>query len=480
MLLFYNCSCWIVKKFKLVLISVLFVSCKLEQTTSQSVITVRLSLLQIVAVTIVIILAIAIIIMLLLRKYLALKQQQNVTTYESDILRTLIDNIPDFIYIKDEQSRFIVANKHTAKVVNAETTESLIGKTDFDYYPKKMAQKFFSDEQKIIKTRNPLINIEEEGLDQNQNKITIATTKVPWVDRYGHILGIIGIGRNITKFKEIEQELVDQTKHLQDVNILLEEKHEHINHQADELTAQAENLKQLNLDLQKINETKDKFVSIIAHDLKNPFNAIINFSELLVLKADPAINPKQLEMIRIINSSSKMAYSLLENLLYWGQSQNSTIPFRPSNLNISDVIKEVVEFHEVSAVLKNINIINNTADLSVYGDKDMITTILRNLISNAIKFTSKNGEIKILSEVDSTFAYITVSDTGVGISPEQMKALFISTKEIYKGTLGEAGTGLGLILCKEFALKNGGDITVKSEIKKGSSFILSLPLPAEF
>jgi two-component system, sensor histidine kinase and response regulator len=185
-------------------------------------------------------------------------------------------------------------------------------------------------------------------------------------------------------------------------------------------------------------------------------------------------------MIRIINSSSKMACSLLENLLYWGKSQNSTIPFRPSRLNISDLIKEVTDFHEVSAKLKNIMIINDVIqDLFIFADHDMITTILRNLISNAIKFTPKNGEIRITSSVDANMGLIAITDSGLGISKAQLAKLFRSDKEITKGTSGESGTGLGLMLCKEFAVKNGGDILVKSEQRKGSSFILSLPLPPE-
>lgn len=469
----------LLKKIALVLIAILFFSCKLEQNYNPSFITIKLSLIQLIAVIVILVLLIAIIVIGQIKKFTKLKHQQNITSYESDILRALIDNMPDFIYIKDTQSRFIVANKHTVEVLNAGSPEKIIGKTDFDYFPKEMAQKFFNDEQKIIKTKKPLINIEEDAFDPNHKLITLATTKVPWYDRNGNILGIIGIGRNITKFKEIEKKLVDQTKHLQEINILLEEKHEHINHQAEELTVQAENLRNLNFDLQKINETKDKFVSIIAHDLKNPFNAIINFSELLTIKADPAISPKQLEMIKIINSSSKMAYSLLENLLYWGKSQSSTIPFNPTELNIGEIIEEVVEFHEVSAVLKEIAIIKNSdPNLKAYADHDMVTTILRNLVSNAIKFTSKNGEIKISSEVDDNYSYITVSDTGIGISPKQIEELFVVNKVIYKGTSGEIGTGLGLILCKEFAVRNGGNILVKSEVKKGSSFILSLPLRA--
>ncbi|HEY4786089.1 MAG TPA: PAS domain-containing sensor histidine kinase [Bacteroidales bacterium] len=433
----------------------------------------------VIAIIVIIIVVTAILFyQLILRKH---KRRESYISSETDLLKALINNMPDFIYIKDTESRFVVANQHSADVLGVATPEMLIGTSDYDYYPKKMADKFFRDEQKIIKTRTPLINIEEDGYDINKNKIVVSTTKVPWIDGNGNVLGTIGIGRNITKLKEIEHKLIKQTKHLQEVNLLLEEKHEHINHQAEELATQAENLKHLNEELQKINETKDKFISIIAHDLKNPFNAIINFSELLLLKVDPSIDPKQLEMMDIINSSSKMAYSLLENLLYWGKSQSASIPFRPINLNISETSNEVVEFLEVSARLKSISLVNELQpDIIVFADHDMITTILRNLVSNAIKFTPKNGSIKISSNIENEFCIITVTDTGIGISAQKIANLFVAENETTKGTSGESGTGLGLMLCKEFAVKNGGDILVKSEEGQGSSFILSLPLAAHF
>jgi len=456
-------------------------SCKITQSSNTVITTIELSKVQAISIIIFGILAIVSLLYFLLNNYRSRKQREEYKSYESRILNALIDNMPDFIYVKDTQSRFILANKHTAHVVKAESPNDLIGKTDFDFYPKKMAQKFFKDEQKIIKTRKPLVNIEEDGLDIQNNKIIVSTTKVPWIDEDGKTLGTIGIGRDVTKFKEIELKLIEQAKHLNEINTLLEEKHEHINHQTEELTVQSENLKHLNDELHKINETKDKFISIIAHDLKNPFNAIINFSELLILKADSSTKPNQMEMMHIINSSSKMAYSLLENLLYWGKSQSSTIPFRPIKLDISDIISEVVEFLEVSAMLKDIIIVNDSAsNLFVFSDQDMVTTILRNLLSNAIKFTDKNGQIKISSSIDHKFGIITVTDNGIGIPENELNQLFKSDKEITKGTSGESGTGLGLLLCKEFALKNGGDILVKSEPNKGSSFILSLPLTADF
>lgn len=464
-----------------VMYSSLASSCSITYAAQNKIAYAQISMYGIIALLLIAAFALTFLLVYFRKRMERQKQEADNKSYESQLLRALIDNIPDFIYIKDTQSRFVVANKHVADVMNAVTPENLIGKTDFDFYPKELAEKFFRDEQMIIRTGKPLINIEEDGLEHLQKRTVVATTKVPWVDSNGKILGVIGIGRDMTKFKEIEQRLLEQTTSLQEVNVLLEERNEHINHQAEELAAQTESFKQLNLELQRTSETKDKFISIIAHDLKNPFNAIINFSELLIMKADSSTNPKQLEMFKIISSSSKMAYSLLENLLYWGKNQSSSIQFRPTKLNISQIIKEVIEFHDVSAIIKNITVENGSMpEINVVADFDMTTTILRNLLNNAIKFTPKNGRIQISCTVDPNFAVITVTDNGIGIPPEQLEHLFDGSKELNKGTSGESGTGLGLLLCKEFAVKNGGDIFVKSEIDKGSSFILSLPLSADF
>ncbi len=431
-----------------------------------------------ILVFVVIIMATAVVFLLLKIKRIK-KSQGSQAKIDTGLLHLLIDNMPDFIYIKDTESKFIIANKYLADIVRVANPKDLIGKSDFDYYPKDMAQKFFDDEQDIIKKKVPLINQEEFGLDANNNPIVVSTTKVPWIDEYGNVKGIIGIGRNITKLKEAQKEIIAQSINLQEVNALLEERHEHIQQQAEELTMQAGSLKDLNNELQKSNDTKDKFISIIAHDLKNPFNAIINFSELLIMKFADTMQPKQLEMLRIINSSSISAYSLLENMLFWAKAQSSAIPCRPVVLNIGDQISEVIDFLEVSAKLKNIVVINEAStSLNVYADTNMVAAILRNLVTNAIKFTNKNGEIRISTTIDAKNAYISIADSGIGMNGEQIRKLFSKDKEIMKGTSGESGTGLGLILCIEFARQNGGNITVKSEVVHGSTFILSLPLPA--
>ncbi len=238
-------------------------------------------------------------------------------------------------------------------------------------------------------------------------------------------------------------------------------------------------LKNSEAQLKEINITKDKFFSIIAHDLKSPFNAILGFSEILLNTHKEYDDEKREEMINIVNSSAVRAFELLENLLTWSRSQSGGIQYSPEKLHLKILLIETIYNQEGQANKKNIKIIEtiNEEEL-IFVDKNMIETVLRNLISNAIKFTQKNGKIVILSkrQPNSNFLEISVTDTGVGISKGKIDNLFrIDKNTSTKGTAKETGTGLGLILCKEFVEQHNGKIWVESEEGKGSRFTFSIP-----
>ncbi len=230
-------------------------------------------------------------------------------------------------------------------------------------------------------------------------------------------------------------------------------------------------------ELNELNASKDKFFSIIAHDLKNPFNTIIGFSEMLqdaVLSNDPKIIYKYASMINI---SSVQTFRLLENLLEWANSQRGKISFVPVVFNISELVKEEFSMLDDMAKGKNIELKNNVPEiLTIEADKNMIRTILRNLITNAIKFTHKNGKVEVNTIMYKNHLEISVSDNGVGMSKDIMDKLFkIDANLSSRGTENERGTGLGLFLCKEFVEKHGGKIWTESEEGKGSTFKFLLP-----
>jgi PAS domain S-box-containing protein len=409
----------------------------------------------------------------------SLTEQNNVLEKERSLLRTLIDNMPDFIYIKDKDSRFLTVNKRQMEVWHATSLDQIVGKTDFDLaHTKEAAALYFSDERKIIATAKPIINKEEIGFDENDRERVISTTKVPFFDANGNIAGIVGIGRDITKQKNAEKQLREQAQNLQEVNVLLEERQEKIQFQSEEINKQAQNLKKANVQLEHLNATKNKFFSIIAHDLKNPFQAIFGFSELLMRNFDDFDDPQKMELLTMIKTSSESAYNLLENLLQWARTQTDRIKYNPANIDLHELISQNIELSRASAEKKQISLNEEIDSVSeAFADKNMINLVIRNLLSNAIKFTDEAGMITIRCfEKNEKELGISISDSGIGISKENIKKLFrIDEYFSTSGTAGEGGTGLGLIICKEFVEKNKGEITIDSELEVGTTFTFTLP-----
>lgn len=390
-------------------------------------------------------------------------------------LRTLIDNIPDLIFIKDRESRFTMANNRVALVMNT-TVEQLIGKTDFDYYPSYIAQKFYDDEKKVLETGIPLINAEETAIDENGNRIIRSTTKVPIRNQLGEIIGIAGVCRDITLLKEIENQLRKKSADLQETNRLLEARQKEILIQSEELADQTQNLLVINEELDRLNRTKDKFFSIIAHDLRNPFNAIIGFCELLRNDFYEMDNAQKLNLLELINVSSQTAYNLLENLLQWARTQTNRILFTPEDFDLSEMADAVIDLHCVVATKKGVIITNNIEkNTMVYADKNMINTVLRNLVSNAVKFSNPDGHILISVNSKSESLEVNITDEGIGMNRECLSKLFrIDTYYSSSGTMGETGTGLGLIICKEFVEKNNGRIKATSAVGSGTTMTFTL------
>ena len=231
-------------------------------------------------------------------------------------------------------------------------------------------------------------------------------------------------------------------------------------------------------ELNELNASKDKFFSIIAHDLKNPFNTIIGFSEMM--KESVKLNDSSTfyEYAVMINTSAVQTFKLLENLLEWANSQRGKLEFLPIPLNLKELVKDELLMAEEMAIGKNIELKCEVDEsLTILADKNMTRTILRNLISNAVKFTRRNGKVNIVARISHKFVDISVSDNGIGMSPASISKLFrLDANMSTRGTDNEKGTGLGLFLCKEFVEKHGGKISVVSDAEKGSTFNFTMPL----
>jgi signal transduction histidine kinase len=237
-------------------------------------------------------------------------------------------------------------------------------------------------------------------------------------------------------------------------------------------------LSKLNEELEKVNNQKDKFFSIIAHDLRSPFTGFLGLTKNMVEEADSYSSEELAQASRVMYNAADNLFKLLQNLLEWAMMQSGSTSIVRIDILLSEMIATNVETIKVRSELKGISINNMAVDqIHAYADEKMVNSVLLNLLSNAVKFTPRNGAITVSAkEIEDKMIEISVRDTGIGMPKSIVEKLFILDKKIgRKGTDGELSTGLGLLLCKEFVEKNGGKIWVESEEGVGSTFYFTLP-----
>ncbi|MDP2723409.1 MAG: PAS domain-containing sensor histidine kinase [Bacteroidales bacterium] len=369
---------------------------------------------------------------------------------QQHLMRTLMDYLPDHIYFKDLESRFVKINKSQAQLFGLDDPDEAIGKSDLDFFTDEHSKRAFEDEQEIIRTGKSL-SIEEKETYEDRPDTWVSTVKMPLLDREGNIMGTFGISRDVTR------------QHMEGEEIRLK-----------------------NEELQRLNAEKDKFFSIIAHDLRSPFGCIVSFSSLLVELVKEKDYKAVEEYSQIIQQSSQQAMELLTNLMQWALSQTGRMQFKPANFDMTSTIDNAISLVSGVAEEKSISIQKILPGyITLFADKEMIGTVLRNLIANAIKFTYPGGKIVVSAEEVQGNLLVTVKDNGVGISDE-VKAKLFRIDENYStyGTQNEVGTGLGLIICKEFVEKHRGEIWVESDPsgisgEKGSVFSFTIPIISE-
>ena len=381
---------------------------------------------------------------------ITLKKQTDQLIIENEAkYRTLFENLSQGIFYQDADGKIVDANQAALKILGL-TRNQLLGKDSYDKRWKLINEKY----EILPPEEHPSIVALRSGKSQLNQTIGIF---IPETDTYNWL-----IIDAIPQFHPGEEHPYQVFTAMQDITFR-------------KLTE--ETLQKNEKHLRELNASKDKFFSIIAHDLRSPFSAIIGFSELMVEQIRQKDYDGIDEMAEVILRSSNHALDLLTNLLEWSRSQTGRIIFEPSYIELVSLIKENIELLRPAASQKSISIAHSLPTIAtVYADKGMINTILRNLISNAVKFTSKNGEINVSLTENDQMVKVIVQDTGIGISRDNLKKLFhIDSNFSTPGTNHEQGTGLGLILCREFVEKHGGKIWVESSLGKGSKFFFTLP-----
>lgn len=376
-----------------------------------------------------------------LRKQIRLKQEATEALRNSEAnLQTIIYTIPDYVWLKSPDGVFLTCNKMFTRFFGASEQE-IIGKTDYDFVEKELADFFRANDMNAVREKRPVVNEEWITLADGE-MILLETIKTPVYNSNGLLIGVLGIGRDITARHYSENEIREK-----------------------------------NEQLVKIQMEKDKFFSVIVHDIKTPFNSFLGLTDYLSQELVNLPQDELREVASALKSSAENLHILLEDMLVWARMERGMIPYNPRELILAPVLKESTEPLLELASSKNIELKCEVEPYeTVYADRYLLQTIFRNLISNALKFTHSGGVVTVSAARKGGMVEISVQDSGIGITPEMKKNLFkFMSVNNRKGTEGEPSTGLGLVVCKDFAEKMGGNLDVESVPDSGSRFFFTLP-----
>lgn len=377
------------------------------------------------------------------------------------MFRLMADNTEDFLWAKDIYNRYTFVNKAMCdRLLMAESVNEPIGKSDI-FFAKREREthpedpdwhtfgEIYTDTDTITLSEGKPLQFDEFGNIKGKF-LFLDVHKAPILDERGNLLGVVGTGRDVTLTKQLENEKLN----------------------ALELLQKSED------DLRRINAEKDKFFSVIAHDLKSPFNVFLGFTEMMVDDL-PSMTLSQIQEIAFsLRQSATNLYQLLENLLEWSLMQRDITRFDPKPFLLNPKIKESLQLVLESVNNKEIEFSNTVSeDIQVYADENMLKSIIRNLATNALKFTSKGGKITIVATSgNDNGVEVSIMDTGIGMNNDMLDKLFrLDEYTSRTGTDGESSTGLGLLICKDFVEKHGGEIWAESEVGKGSVFHFNIP-----
>jgi PAS domain S-box-containing protein len=359
---------------------------------------------------------------------------------ERRTLRVLIDNVPDFMYVKDERSCFVVANASLAKSIGVKSPADLLGKTDFDFYPKELARAYYEDEQQVMRNQTAMFNREEESLNSKGNPIAVLTTKVPLFDKDGRVTGIAGVGRDITERLRVEREM----------------------QRAKEAAEAA-------------SKAKSEFLANMSHEIRTPLNGVMGMTDLAL---DTELTGEQRDYLETVKSSSDSLLTVINDILDFSKIEAGKIDLESVDFNLRDSLESTLKTVALRADEKGLELLCEVAPEVpevVCGDSTRLRQVVINLVGNAIKFT-ETGEIAVRVKAESRESnhcvlHFSVADTGVGIPEEKRGLIFAPFSQADTSTTRKyGGTGLGLTISTRLVEMMGGKIWVESEVGRGSQF----------
>ncbi len=414
----------------------------------------------------------SIIIITLVKNIAGRKKAEKILKESEERFKEIYENSTVGIYRTTPDGKVIMANPAFIKILGYDTFEDL---SRLNFEIECISAEFDRKKFKAL--------LENESIVRDYN--------YPWKRRDGTIVYLkenAKVFRNndgsVSYYEGIVEDVTERKK-AEDARLRYIEE---LKQSKEVIEKSAQELKELNMKLysseeklKALNKSKDKFFSLISHDLRSPLNSVLGFTEILAENLDELNSSEIKSFAENIHSLLKNLYKLIENLLQWSSLQTGRFEFNPFNLNINRLCLEIFDMIGGNAAKKKISLVNLIPpDLIVFADEFMVYSVLQNLISNAIKYTNPGGKIIVKAVSDDKYSTIVVQDNGVGISEKELSNLFNIESTYSKiGTNGESGTGLGLILCKELIELNKGNIRVESKIGRGSDFIFTLPLASE-
>lgn len=385
----------------------------------------------------------------------------------------LLNSAGEGILGLDVNGKIIFANPSASEMVDWET-EDLIGKSiheiihnlDPEGKPNKETTNAFLD---TINNKNIHFRNDEYFWKRTGDYFPTAYKCNPIIEN-NNVVGAVITFQDISEQKKAEEEIKKYIKEIEHNKNLIQKN-------ADELTELNKKLVQSEEKLRDMNQNKDRFFSIISHDLRSPFTSLLGFSEYMAKYSDDFSGEELKEYATHMYQATKNILNLLENLLQWSRVQTGRIEFIPENLDMKEVLLKAVELYSGNAINKQIQLVTEVDEYTIaFADRNMIDTVMRNLISNAIKFSNPNDKIYIRASLKEEKVHVEVEDTGIGMNQAKLNKLFrIDSSFTTDGTSKERGSGLGLILCKEFIEKNNGEISVESRVSHGTKFKFNIP-----
>jgi len=379
---------------------------------------------------------------------------------ERAYLRTLISTIPDLIWLKDSAGVYLACNPAFERFFGARESE-IVGKTDYDFVAADLAASFRENDQKAMAGGKPRVNEEWITFAEDGHRVLMETTKTPMYASDGTLVGVLGIGHDITEHRHIQQELIRHRDHLEDV-----------------VAARTAELNQAKLAAEAANQAKSTFLANMSHELRTPLNAILGFAQ--IMEHDANMPESQRRNVAIINRSGHHLLSLINDVLAISRIEAGRIEIGHEAFDLPATINAVEEMIRVRAEEKGLAfVVERAADLPDYvlGDANHLREVLINLLGNAAKCTER-GQIglRVVVEGDSRIRF-DVTDTGPGIAKAEQERIFQAFYQSPRSKGKVEGTGLGLAISRNLAHLMGGDITVVSTPGKGSTFSFSIPLP---